>query len=87
MLIQQAKARGQVTLIVASRSATSSVSKQLQNHSSGSDVSRDRSHHPAECVVLREKKSKGMTNAPSWLTHLRVKNNILLAHLRVKIST
>lgn len=78
VLIQQAKTRGQVTLVVASRSAASSMSKQPQSRSSGSDVSRDRGHHLAEGVVLRDKKSKSVNDVQSLLAHVWVKINTLL---------
>ena len=55
ILIQQAKARGKVMLVVEAHSATSSVSKQIPSTPSAPDTHRKRGLHLSDSV---EKKSE-----------------------------
>jgi len=67
VLIQQARARGKIDLVVSSRSMSGSGGKQSHSRSSGSDVSRERAHHVPDGVVLREKKSKSRREGLDWI--------------------
>ena len=71
MLIQQARGRGRIDLVVSSRSMSGSGGKQSHSRSSGSDVSRDRTHVP-DGVVLREKKSEFSLAGRRWEGHLEI---------------